>query len=62
MEIAHALTEHTRHVERMSAFFRDHDPLITPTTPTAAHLLEEMHAPEIHGERMTSPIDAMLLT
>lgn len=61
-QISDAFTEHTRHVERMSAFFRDHDLLVTPTTPTPAHMLDETHAAEIGGESVASPIEAMLLT
>jgi amidase len=61
-QIAQAFAEHTRHVERMSALFHEHDLLVTPTTPTAAHMLDEMHAQEIGGHGVAGPIDAMLLT
>jgi amidase len=62
MEIARAWNEHTQHAERMSAFFHEHDLLVTPTTPTAAYMLDEMHAPEIGGHPVANAIDAMLLT
>jgi Asp-tRNA(Asn)/Glu-tRNA(Gln) amidotransferase A subunit family amidase len=62
LEIAHAGIEHTRYVERMMAFFGRYDLLVTPTTPTAAYLLDQMYPPEIAGAPVANAIDAMLMT
>jgi amidase len=62
LQIAQAAIDHSRYVERIAAFFRTYDLLVTPTTPTAAYLLDQMYAPEIDGEPVESAIDAMLVT
>lgn len=62
LQIAQAAIDHSRYVERMMAFFRRHDLLVTPTTPTAAYMLDQMYPPEIDGEPVASAIDAMLVT
>jgi len=62
MEIAQAGIEHSRYVERMAAFFRQYDLLVTPSTPTAAYMLDEMYPPEIAGAPVENAIDAMLVT
>ena len=62
MDVARAGIEHSRYLERIAAFFRQYDLLVTPTTPTAAYLLDQMYAPEIDGEPVESAIDAMMLT
>jgi amidase len=62
LEVANAWHEHSRYVERMAAFFRNYDLLVTPATPTAAYLLDQMYAPEIDGQPVASAVDAMLLT
>lgn len=62
LEIARACTEHARYVERMAAFFRRYDLLLTPTTPTAAYLLDQMFPPEIDGQPVANAIDAMIVT
>jgi amidase len=62
LDVARAWNEHSRYVERIAAFFRHHDLLVTPTTPTAAYLLDQMYPPEIAGEPVASAIDAMIVT
>jgi Asp-tRNA(Asn)/Glu-tRNA(Gln) amidotransferase A subunit family amidase len=62
LEVANAWNEHSRYVERMMAFFRRYDLLVTPATPTTAYMLDQMYAPEIDGQPVASAIDAMLLT
>jgi amidase len=62
LEIARAWIDHSRFMERIAAFFAEYDLLVTPATPTAAYLLDQMYAPEIDGEPVQSAIDAMLLT
>jgi Asp-tRNA(Asn)/Glu-tRNA(Gln) amidotransferase A subunit family amidase len=62
LEVANAWHEHSRYVERIMAFFRRFDLLVTPATPTAAYMVDQMYAPEIDGQRVASAIDAMLLT
>jgi amidase len=62
LQVAAAWNEHSRYVERITAFFRQYDLLVTPATPTAAYMLDEMFAPEVAGEPVASAIDAMLLT
>jgi len=62
LQVAQAGIEHSRYVERMMAFFRRYDLLVTPTTPTAAYLLDQMYPPEIAGQPVESAIDAMLVT
>jgi amidase len=62
LQVAQAGIDHSRYVERMTAFFRRYDLLVTPTTPTAAYMLDEMYPPAIDGEPVASAIDAMLLT
>jgi amidase len=62
LEVASAWHQHSRFVERIVAFFRRYDLLVTPATPTAAYMLDQMYAPEIDGQPTASAIDAMLLT
>jgi Asp-tRNA(Asn)/Glu-tRNA(Gln) amidotransferase A subunit family amidase len=62
LEVANAWNEHSRYVERVMTFFRQYDLLVTPATPTAAYMLDQMYAPEIDGQPVASAIDAMLLT
>lgn len=62
LEVANAWHAHSQYVERMVGFFRNYDLLVTPATPTAAYLLDQMYAPEIDGQPVDSAIDAMLLT
>ena len=62
LEIARAVVEHSRYLERIAAFFRNYDLLVTPTTPTAAYLLDQMYPPEIDGQTVANAIDAMLVT
>ena len=62
LEIAQASIDHARYVERIAAFFRRYDLLVTPTTPTAAYLLDQMYPPEIAGQPVANAIDAMLVT
>ena len=49
LDLARAFNAHSRLTERVAAFFDRYDLLITPTTPTAAYLLDEMYPPEIDG-------------
>jgi amidase len=62
LQIANAWYEQSRYVERIMAFFRQYDLLVTPATPTSAYMLDQMFAPEIDGDPIASAIDAMLLT
>ena len=62
MEVARAWHEHSRLVERISHFFRDYDLLITPTTPTAAYMVDQMYPPVVAGKPIGSAIDAMIVT
>ena len=62
LEIARAGGEHSRYLERIAAFFSKYDLLVTPTTPTAAYMLDQMYPPEIAGESVENAIDAMMLT
>ena len=62
MEIANAWNAHSRLIERVSAFFRDYDLLITPTTPTPAYLVDQMFPPDVAGTPIASAIDAMIVT
>jgi amidase len=62
LQIAQAGIDHARYLERMAAFFRRYDLLVTPTTPTAAYMLDQMYPPEIDGEPVANAIDAMLMT
>ncbi|MDP8924478.1 MAG: amidase family protein, partial [Chloroflexota bacterium] len=62
LEVARAWHEHSRLVERVAAFFREYDLLITPTTPTAAYLVDQMFPPVVAGTPIASAIDAMIVT
>ena len=62
LEVARAWYDHSRYVERIAAFFRRYDLLVTPATPTAAYMLDQMYAPEIDGQQVASAIDAMMVT
>lgn len=62
LEVARACYEHARYVERMAPFFGRFDLLVTPTTPTAAYLIDQMYPPEIAGQPIASAIDAMIVT
>jgi amidase len=62
LDIARALNEHSRFVERIAAFFQRYDLLVTPATPTTAYLLDQMFAPEIDGQPTANAIDGMLVT
>lgn len=48
--------------ERMAAFFRRYDLLVTPTTQTAAFSVEKLYPEEINGVPITNTIDAVRLT
>ena len=62
MEVARAWHEHSRLIERVAAFFREYDLLITPTTPTPAYMLDQMFPPVVAGTPIGSAIDAMIVT
>jgi amidase len=62
LQVAQAMNDHSRLIERVSAFFRQYDLLVTPTTPTAAYLLDQMFPPEVDGQPVANAIDAMLVT
>lgn len=62
LDVARAGIEHARYVERIAAFFQKYDLLVTPATPTAAYMLDQMYPPEIAGETIVNAIDAMLVT
>jgi amidase len=62
LQIAQAGIDHARYLERMATFFRQYDLLVTPATPTAAYMLDQMYPPEIDGEPVANALDAMLLT
>jgi Asp-tRNA(Asn)/Glu-tRNA(Gln) amidotransferase A subunit family amidase len=61
-DITHALTDHSRYVERMAAFFRRYDLLVTPTTRTAAWPIDQMYPSEVAGHPVRTTIDAMMPT
>jgi amidase len=62
VEVARAGFEHSRYLERIAEFFDRYDLLVTPTTPTAAYMLDEMYPPEIDGQPVADAIDAMMVT
>ena len=62
MDVARANNEHSRYMERIATFFGSYDLLVTVSTPTAAYMLDQMFAPEVNGEQVTSAIDAMIIT
>lgn len=62
LEVASAWRDHSRYLRRIAAFFGKYDLLVTPATPTAAYMLDQMFAPEIEGQPIASAIDAMLVT
>ncbi len=62
MDVARACFEHSRFMERIAAFFRRYDLLVTPATSTAAYMLDQMFAPEIDGQPVENAIDGMLVT
>jgi amidase len=62
LDVARAFNAHSRLTERVAAFFDQYDLLVTPTTPTAAYLLDQMYPPEIDGQPVASAIDAMIVT
>jgi amidase len=62
LEVARAFHEHARLAERFAHFFREHDLLVTPTTPTAAYMLDQMYPPTVAGTPIASAIDAMIVT
>ena len=62
LEVARAFHEHSRLTERVAAFFREYDLLITPTTPTAAYLVDQMYPPVVAGKPIPDPIEAMIVT
>jgi amidase len=61
-DVTQALTDHSRYVERMAAFFRRYDLLVTPTTRTAAWPIDQMYPSEVAGHPVRTTIDAMMLT
>jgi amidase len=62
LQVAQAWRDHAAYLERIAAFFRRYDLLVTPATPTAAYMLDQMFPPVVNGQPVASAIDAMLVT
>jgi amidase len=62
LQVAQAWRDHSALTTRVAEFFRQYDLLITPTTPTAAYMLDQMYAPRVDGQPVASAIDAMIVT